>query len=256
MIDEAFVDVDIVAAEGEHAERRAVRAEERAAHAEERLRSRILHAGHLEHRLKTSLAVITGWSWSLESMWERLSEDERRLAVQTIRRRAEAAVADAEQLLRDVQAELTGLDLEPVAIDLRDALELSAHTYGGTSVGHEVRYRGPRSVPVAVDPAALQQVLGQLLENAIKYSPAGGTVTLSAHSGDGSVVVEVIDEGQGLPEGVDIFAPFERGPVRVDQPGTGLGLYIVRNLVSTMGGTIEARSNEHGGTTFTLTLPA
>jgi signal transduction histidine kinase len=235
---------------------RAQRAEERALYAEERLRSRVLHVGQLEHRLKTALGVISGWAWSLESLWDRFTDEERREAVRTIRRRAEAAIGDAEQLLREVQAEVTSLDLEPVEVDLAEALRLSAHTYGGTSVRHAVRYEGPDTVRVTVDPAALQQILGQLLENAIKYSPGGGDVTLAVDTTESDVVIEVRDEGAGLPEGIDIFAPFSRGPAERSQSGTGLGLYIVRSLVESMGGQIEARPNAAAGATFTITLPA
>jgi len=257
LIDELVVDGDDdMPAGGDDPDERTLRAEARAAHAEERLRTRALHVGQLEHRLKTALGVISGWAWSLESLWDRFSDDERRAAVSTSRRRADVAIGDAEQLLREVRAEITSLDLDPVEIDLAEALRVSAHTYSGTSVCHDVRYEGPDGVLITADPAALQQVLGQLLENAIKYSPDGGGVVLAAARAEGAVVVEVRDEGIGLPEGIDIFGAFERGPVPAGQPGTGLGLYIVRSLVQTMGGAVAARGNPGAGATFTITLPA
>jgi signal transduction histidine kinase len=106
-----------------------------------------------------------------------------------------------------------------------------------------------------VDPAGLQQILGHLIENAVKYSPAGGTLRLRVAGQGGSVVIDVVDEGVGLPHGVDVFAAFQRGPDH-ETSGVGLGLYIVRNLVEGMGGKVTARSNAAGpGSTFTVVLP-
>jgi signal transduction histidine kinase len=81
-------------------------------------------------------------------------------------------------------------------------------------------------------------------------------VVLSAWGGDAEVFLEVRDEGIGLPDDVDVFAPFQRGAVGDATPGVGLGLYIVRNLVEAMGGNVTARRNEGAGSTFTVRLPA
>jgi signal transduction histidine kinase len=109
---------------------------------------------------------------------------------------------------------------------------------------------------VDADPAALQQVLGHLIENAVKYSDGGTTVVVRAFAdGSGLVVLEVSDEGIGIPEGIDIFAPFLRGSATDHRPGVGLGLYIVRNLVRAMGGDVTARRNADRGSTFTVRLP-
>jgi signal transduction histidine kinase len=106
-----------------------------------------------------------------------------------------------------------------------------------------------------VDPAALQQVLGHLVENAVKYSPEGSQVCVGAAIDGDEAVLEVIDEGPGVPVDVDIFEPFQRAVGSEDDSGVGLGLYIVRNLVRSMGGTVTANRNAGVGSTFTVRLP-
>jgi signal transduction histidine kinase len=114
--------------------------------------------------------------------------------------------------------------------------------------------------PVRCDPVRLQQVLVNLIENALKYSPGGGTVTFSGSATDGTVAIEVTDEGIGIPV-ADQARIFERF-VRLDPTltrgvgGTGLGLYISRELVARMDGSIQVRSREGEGTTFRVELPA
>src|SRR6185436_17349233 len=111
------------------------------------------------------------------------------------------------------------------------------------------------------DPDKLRQVLANLLDNAVKYSPEGGTVTVAARRQDDHVEVTVSDEGVGIPEAEQerIFRKFYRadgsGP-RAGQGGTGLGLFIVRGLVTAMGGRIWVRSREGEGSRFTFELPA
>ena len=108
------------------------------------------------------------------------------------------------------------------------------------------------------DPSALHQVLGHLLDNAVKYAPTQSTIRVIGQRTPDGVAIAVVDEGPGLPDGVEIFDAFRRGDP--DQnggaPGIGLGLHIVRNLVRAMGGSVGAAANPEGGTTFTVGLPA
>ena len=123
---------------------------------------------------------------------------------------------------------------------------------------HEVRFRGADDVWVRVDRAALNHALGNLIDNAIKYSPDGGTVTLGVRPTGEHVENDVTDEGVGYIDNVEMFAPFHRGrdETTATVAGTGLGLYIVRTLVEAMGGTVTARANQDRGSTFTIRLPA
>jgi signal transduction histidine kinase len=99
----------------------------------------------------------------------------------------------------------------------------------------------------------LSQVLGHLVENAIKYAP-GGAIELAAATEGHRVVISVSDEGPGLPLG-DLFEPFVRGTSDVAIQGTGLGLHVVRSLVEAMGGTVEASRAPSGGALFRVKLP-
>lgn len=231
-------------------------AEARATAAEDRLRSQTMLLAEAEHRLKTALAVITGWASTLEDRWDEL-DDGRKLEGLSIIRKASQGMADqARQLLSDARAEMRLLDLAPVRLDLAEVLGVNIATFEGLSQGHSISHTTAQDadVEVEVDPAALQQVLGHLLENAVKYSPIGSKVTVAARRAGVVVVVEIIDEGPGLPPDIDVFAPFQRGDTATE--GAGLGLYIVRNLVRAMGGDISAASNTgRPGSTFTVTFP-
>ena len=108
------------------------------------------------------------------------------------------------------------------------------------------------------DRERLRQVLGNLVENAIKYSPEGGTVRVRAAAENGVAWIAVSDEGPGIPadEQRRIFEKFARVEIPGgSKPGTGLGLFIARSIAEAHGGTVDVRSGPGGGTTFTLKLP-
>ena len=228
----------------------------RADSAEQRLRNQTLLFAEAEHKLKTTLAVISGWAATLDESWEKLDDDVRRQGVVSIRRNAEDLAEQARRLLDDARAEIAALDLEPVRLELNEVLGVTTALFGGVSRGHEVAFApSDHEVWAWVDPAALQQVLGHLVENAVKYSPQGGTITLRAFVNGGDPHLEVCDEGVGIPDGVNLFAAFQRGAEETH--GAGLGLYIVRNLVEGMGGRITAWRNPPPatGSTFSVVLP-
>ena len=118
----------------------------------------------------------------------------------------------------------------------------------------------PSPCSIEADPDRLEQVLTNMLENAIKYSPDGGTVWVTLRRDADRVRLTVRDEGIGLPEGADetIFRPFGRAANASERnlPGMGLGLHICRSIVERHGGQITATSAGEGrGTTFTIELP-
>ncbi len=113
--------------------------------------------------------------------------------------------------------------------------------------------------PVAADAEKMRQVLGNLVENAVKYSPDGGTVTVRLEPHGGSVRFAVADEGIGIPLGEQphVFEKFYRLDPNQTRGvgGTGLGLYICRELVRRMSGRIWVNSEEGKGSTFYVELP-
>jgi two-component system OmpR family sensor kinase len=107
------------------------------------------------------------------------------------------------------------------------------------------------------DRERLRQVIANLIENAVKYSPSGLPVDVRAATVDGAVVVDVSDHGPGIPNEDQslIFEKFGRARTGKLLPGTGLGLFIARSIAEAHGGSLEVRSAPAEGATFTLALP-
>ena len=231
------------------------RLRQRAEQAEERLRAHNLVLAEAEHRLKTRMAVISAWSATLDERWEELSEPLKREGVAVIRRSASDLARQASQLLSNARAGLVVLDLRPRPTPVRPLLDDLARSFSRVAPEHTVVVEADPSIRVEADPEALTHALEHLLENALAYSESGTTVTLRATArGSHTVSIEVVDEGLGIPDG-DLFAAFSRGDTSAGTPGSGLGLYIVRNLVEGMRGGVAASRNPWGGSTFAVTLP-
>jgi signal transduction histidine kinase len=214
------------------------------------------------HELRTPIAAVYGTFRTL------LRED---VTLQPDRERAllEIGLQESERLARVVddlllvgqldsgapRIEQTSCDLQALVAGLVEATapRLNGTHLLATAIADDVQ-------PVRCDPMRLRQVLANLIENAIKYSPDGGTVTVSAASERRMTRIDVSDTGIGIPEH-DQQRIFERF-VRLDPAltrgvgGTGLGLYICRELVERMGGRISVSSRLGAGSTFTVELPA
>jgi len=119
--------------------------------------------------------------------------------------------------------------------------------------------RDPAITEVTADSVQLVQVIRNLLENSLKYAPAGSTVELATYGESGKVVMEVLDRGLGLPRGEEnrIFEAFYRGPKLNESavPGVGIGLAVCKGLIEANGGAITACNREGGGAIFRVTLP-
>lgn len=171
----------------------------------------------------------------------RLVDDLRDLSLAEVGQlRLDLAPIDLRAFTQELAADLT-----PVAEDRRTALAFQI---------------APGIPPVPGDAARLRQVLVNLLTNALRHTPEGGRVTLSARPEQGQIVITVADTGEGIPPErlAHIFERFYRvsqARSRADGGGTGLGLAIVRSLVELHGGTVEAASEPGRGATFTIRLP-
>ncbi|HLZ28706.1 MAG TPA: ATP-binding protein [Chloroflexota bacterium] len=156
------------------------------------------------------------------------------------------------------QIEAGRLEISPAPMDLR---LLVASTIAGIQVmtdRHRVTFRAPHEVLGCWDERRLQQVVANLLINAVKYSPNGGPITLSIRTGKRSVTVRLRDPGVGLDTGeaLHVFERFYRAKGIRQLEGTGLGLYICQGIVTAHGGRIWAESAGPGqGSTFCFTLP-
>ena len=161
------------------------------------------------------------------------------------------------RLLDTAQIEAGKLRLEPVRTDLVALVAAAlAQRQGGNP--HTVVVDGPAHLEAIVDPVRFEQVITNLLDNAIKFSPQGGTVTIGlAHGPGGEVRLSVADEGVGVPpdKREAIFARFQQAHGRHHLSGLGLGLYVAREIVESHGGRIALEDPEQRGSRFVVTLP-
>ncbi len=213
------------------------------------------------HELRTPITVVQGFASTLASRWDKLPDSDRRMAVQTIAERAESLARLVDQLLLGSRAGANRLTVSNEPFDLARLLTEAATVFRPLSDRHVLATDIPGDLPAAHgDAGATDSIISQLLENAFKYSPDGGTVTIAARAvaEDGTVEVTVRDEGIGIaPADVErVFERFVQGEAgdRRRFGGIGLGLYIVRQLARAQGGEVCAAAGPDGGTIMRLTL--
>jgi two-component system sensor histidine kinase HydH len=217
-------------------------------------------AATLAHELKNPVGAIRGYAQLMREAQEAGNlaaddpESERvKRAVETIVRES----ARLEQLVRRTLEFARPGDLELAKLDLREAADAAASLMAkkaeeaGVSI---VTDHDAAAVEIEVDRGRMEQVIANLLDNAIEASEKGGTVAVSVRSGSDSAILEVRDQGRGIaPDRLGrIFQPFDTTKAE----GTGLGLAVSRSIVEAHKGTIETQSQGEGkGAVFTVTIP-
>ncbi|MEV2278926.1 PAS domain S-box protein [Nocardiopsis sp. NPDC049922] len=204
------------------------------------------------HELRTPITVIHGFATTLVRKWSRLSPGSQREAVGTIADRSATLATLVERLRLGSDVSRGELNVDRIPFDLGELLERSVRAFRPLSEKHDMVLKTDDDLPTAVgDPLATGMIMDQLLDNAIKFSPEGGTINVSARVEDGEAVVVVDDEGLGLVPGDEdrVFGRFVRSGARGDRRrigGLGLGLYIVRQLARAQGGDVTAQRRERG----------
>ena len=213
----------------------------------------------VSHELRTPLTSIYGFAETLMRSDVDFADLERATFLRYIASESERLIQIVDDLLNvaRLEAGTLAVSVEPVAVaeaarEAAAAAETHAH---GQRFAVDVV---PGNLVVSADREKLTQVLANLLDNAVKYSPEGGTITLSARQRADSAEIVVADEGLGIPRSDQqrIFTKFfrtDRGAP--GRGGTGLGLFLVRGLVAAMGGRIWVESEEGRGSRFTFDLP-
>lgn len=211
----------------------------------------------IAHELRTPVTTIRGW---LEAAEDGVAPMDRRLVSSLLEEATllQHVIADLQDL---AEAEAGALRLHPETVYLADLLGQVAETYRvqADRAGVTLSVLVDADPQVYADPVRLRQVVGNLVGNAVRHTPAGGSVTISAGVADGQVTIAVADTGSGisaedLPRVFDRFWRAEKSRSR-QTGGSGLGLAIVRKLVEAHHGTVQAESQPTKGSTFTVHLP-
>ena len=218
----------------------------------------------VSHELRTPLTSIYGFAETLLRRDVLFGEEERETFLRYIASESERLTSIVDSLLSVAQLDAGGMQVQIAVIDVGRVVTEAVRAAEGTlsANGHHFRVvldDGP--LAASADSDKLEQVLSHLLDNAVRYSPAGGTVTVDARRVESMVEVRVEDDGIGISraEQERIFRKFYRGEAAAKTIGagaTGLGLFLAEGLVDAMGGRIWVESDEGAGAVFAFQLPA
>ena len=227
----------------------------------EALRRRDEFISIASHELRTPMTGVLGFSELL--LTRQVSEETRKDWLMRINKESHRLTALVDEMLNVAHIQSGHLSLHLEALSARKTLEEALHGVRYTTDIHQFVINTPPDLPpVLTDGDKLAQILANLLDNAIKYSPNGGLITLSAsQTPDGrQVIISVADQGIGIAEADRgaLFTTFRRiqRPETERIKGTGLGLYIVKSLAEAMGGEVWAESEMNKGSVFYVALPA
>jgi two-component system sensor histidine kinase KdpD len=224
----------------------------------ERLRSAMLTS--VSHDLRTPLTTIIAAHSTLKSLGDACDTAVRDELIDRAQEEAERLDRFIGNLLDMTKLDSGNLNLRLEPIDLQDAVESALTRAHPLTLHHTVEADMQPDLPMArADFMLLEQVIFNLIDNAAKYAPAGTKIEIGARAGSDAIILEVRDEGDGIPTRSleKIFNKFERVTHEDRQrPGTGLGLAISRGFLDAVGGTIKAGNrDDRSGAIFTIRLP-
>jgi signal transduction histidine kinase len=214
----------------------------------------------VSHELRAPMASVVGSAQTLRQRWRELNPDQRESFLALIGSETERLAALVGDVLDTSRIDAGTFTYRFADVDLgalvRDSVAGVSFAQDEVSVVSDVQGELPS---VRGDRDRLQQVLTNLLDNAVKFSPAGEEVRVNAFQQNSRVRIEVSDRGPGVPADQQriIFEKFGRGHTAGSpgKPGTGLGLFIARSIAEAHGGVLEVSSAPNEGATFTLSLP-
>jgi two-component system sensor histidine kinase KdpD len=212
----------------------------------------------ISHDLRTPLAVMAGAGSTLAEQGAQLDEGTRASLARSIATKAREMSDVISNVLDLMRFESGEIAPRRQWESLDDLVGAALHRLEEKLKSHPVELRVPADLPaVYVDASLIVQVLSNLLDNAVKYTPGGTRIHISAVTDGAFLRVTVDDEGPGLPAGdpARLFEKFQRGTEEGAVVGVGLGLAICRSIISAHGGSIQARARSGGGARFEFTLP-
>jgi len=219
-------------------------------------RSRADLVSTVAHELRSPLTSVKGFTATLLAKWDRFPDEQKKLMLQTVNADADRVTRLLSELLDVSRIDAGRLELRRQVVDLDAAVRraVAGHVASGEPPDRFVVAAAPLP-EMWLDPDKVDQIIGNLLENAVRHGAGAVRVQLATRdSGDGATLI-VDDEGDGIPDEVlpRVFTKFWRGGQR---GGTGLGLYIVKGLAEAHGGSVEAGRAPGGGARFCVALPA
>lgn len=201
----------------------------------------------IAHQSKTPLSSIL--------MYTELSENGDIIRTQTEKL---TFLMDSLTKLAKCEGGLIAENLSPKENSVKELLRqvIEANYTSADAKNIELRCEVPDDLTAVFDLRWTTEAVGNILDNAVKYSPQGSTVTISARTYDMFVSIDIADEGSGIPEEelCNIWKRFYRGKNAENHKGVGIGLYLTANILNTEGGRVSAKSDENGST-FTVFLP-
>jgi signal transduction histidine kinase len=213
----------------------------------------------VSHELRSPMAAVIGAARTLQDRWRMLTAEQREAFLALINDETTRLAELVGDVLDTSRIEAGTFSYRFEEVDLGRIVDEAVDTAVLAQQEVQVVASVSGTLPAILgDRARLRQVLGNLIENAVKYSPEGGEVKVSAVATNGTVRIAVRDAGPGIPSDQQgrIFEKFGRVDVPgASKPGTGLGLFIARSITEAHGGSLEVSSGAEPGSTFTLTLP-
>ena len=211
----------------------------------------------ISHQVKTPVANLKMVTDTL--LAKPVTEQERRDFLQGIRSQTDKLEFLVQSMGKASRLETGAITLEKKDVPLLDTLAqaMSGIVYGAEQKGISVEVQCPDDLRVSHDSKWTAEALFNLLDNAVKYTPTGGKISVSVEQWEMYVKLDVTDTGKGIPESrqAAIFRRFYREEEVHDQPGVGIGLYLAREIVTRQGGYIQVASKPGRGSTFSVFLP-
>lgn len=209
---------------------------------------------NISHQIRTPLANITLYAGLLE---DELSESSSFRLADKIEKNAEKLEFFINELLKSSYAEQEIISVNPKIIELDETIKKSCQSVELEAIKKSIHIRSECSnYKIFADPKWTEEVFANIIENAIKYSPNGATITIKSILYESFVCVQIIDNGIGIPEQEQgkVFQRFYRGTNVTDKQGFGIGLYLAREVLSKQQGYMKIKSKLNKGTTVELFL--
>ena len=208
--------------------------------------------------MRTPLTSIRGFSQTLLSSWDRIDDEKKKKFIKIIEEQSNRLINLVENILTISKTNINNIVMKKVFVNasIRSIIPMFQEQYKK----HNIVFAPQKDLPPArLDDDKLQQIMTNLIDNGCKYSPEGSTITITTETKGDNIIIKIKDEGVGIKkeDSDKLFKKFSRieNHLTSKTQGNGLGLYITKQLVENMNGSITFESEENKGTTFIVSFP-